>query len=358
MEKSAAMKSTEKPLLVKYRNKLYDITDFAHKHPGGIGTLGKLDNMDITHHFSAMPPHSPAAKYLMKEYRVTNAPETEQNGKVSNGIHLNGHNYHHRGKEANNNGDLHTALDDIDDSMEYLVDWSSAMIPQIANLGSNYVEWVNKPVDRPLRLFGPWYLEMCTKTPWYIVPLFWIPIIIYLVIRGSKDVALMTNESQPLQILLSFGTGVIVWTLLEYSLHRWVFHMDTKEMGKIFATFHFLIHGLHHKVPFDPYRLVFPPVPAMIIVSFLYPPIRLLFQTYSFVVLAGGISGYVIYDMIHFYLHYGSPSGGHLYFMKRYHYQHHFVHHDRGFGISSSVWDDIFGTKIILRRLKYILKWK
>lgn len=41
-------------------------------------------------------------------------------------------------------------------------------------------------------------------------------------------------------------------------------------------------------------------------------------------------SGYLAYDMIHYYIHYGSPSGGHLYHMKRYHYQHHFVHHDLG----------------------------
>lgn len=34
--------------------------------------------------------------------------------------------------------------------------------------------------------------------------------------------------------------------------------------------------------------------------------------------------------MIHYYIHYGSPNGGHLYHMKRYHYQHHFVHHDLG----------------------------
>lgn len=61
--------------------------------------------------------------------------------------------------------------------------------------------------------------------------------------------------------------------------------------------------------------------------------------------------------MIHYYIHYGSPSNGYLYNLKRYHYQHHFVHHDKGFGISSPMWDIVFGTKIILRKLKYLLKW-
>jgi 4-hydroxysphinganine ceramide fatty acyl 2-hydroxylase len=40
--------------------------------------------------------------------------------------------------------------------------------------------------------------------------------------------------------------------------------------------------------------------------------------------------GYLIYDMMHYYVHYGSPRRGHLYTMKRYHYQHHFAHHEKG----------------------------
>lgn len=49
--------------------------------------------------------------------------------------------------------------------------------------------------------------------------------------------------------------------------------------------------------------------------------------------------GYLIYDMIHYYLHYGSPStkgvlNKYLYHIKRYHYQHHFVHHDKGMTIT------------------------
>jgi len=36
--------------------------------------------------------------------------------------------------------------------------------------------------------------------------------------------------------------------------------------NKIYLTFHFLLHGQHHKVPFDKGRLVFPPVPAAMLV--------------------------------------------------------------------------------------------
>ena len=59
------------------------------------------------------------------------------------------------------------------------------MLAQIHKLGDKYTEWVNKPVDRNLRLFGPNYLEILTFTPWY-VPLLWIPIILYLIDYGVK----------------------------------------------------------------------------------------------------------------------------------------------------------------------------
>jgi hypothetical protein len=42
-------------------------------------------------------------------------------------------------------------------------------------------------------------------------------------------------------------------------------------------------------------------------------------------------TGYTAYDLIHYYLHYGSPNdGSYLYNMKRYHNQHHFTHHESG----------------------------
>jgi hypothetical protein len=53
-----------------------------------------------------------------------------------------------------------------------------------------------------------------------------------------------------------------------------------------------------------------------------------LFSVQSVVML---FTGYVTYDLMHFYLHYGSPKdGSYLYYMKRYHNQHHFTHYESG----------------------------
>lgn len=69
------------PFLVYYDQGVYDLTDFAHKHPGGRNTLSGLHNRDIAKRLQAAPPHSPAAMYLMQEYRVANKADINNNSK-------------------------------------------------------------------------------------------------------------------------------------------------------------------------------------------------------------------------------------------------------------------------------------
>ncbi|KAF9587423.1 hypothetical protein IFM89_002604, partial [Coptis chinensis] len=58
----------------------------------------------------------------------------------------------------------------------------------------------------------------------------------------------------------------------------------------------------------------------------------------------GGLLGYVIYDCTHYYLHHGQPSNDVHKHLKRYHLNHHFRIQDKGFGITSALWDRVFGT--------------
>lgn len=81
-----------------------------------------------------------------------------------------------------------------------------------------------------------------------------------------------------------------MWSIVEYVLHRYVFHMDTRKLGATGKVFHFMLHGLHHKVPTDPYRLVFPPIPALMIATTIYHLLGSVF-VYPRLVLAGGLSG-------------------------------------------------------------------
>lgn len=84
--------------------------------------------------------------------------------------------------------------------------------------------------------------------------------------------------------------------------------------------------------PFDGARLVFPPGLASLVVGGFYLLLcRTLPEILGTSVFVGGLYGYVVYDMIHYYLHYGSPKrGSYMYGLKAYHIKHHFEHQRAG----------------------------
>lgn len=306
----------------------YNITDFVYKHPGGTNYLRPFQGKEITKNMIDHY-HTNSAFYMMREYKV---------------------------------GGRETKDDMNSEDLEKLVDWSKPMVAQIRNLGPRYMEWVNAPVDRPLILFGSKYVEMLTMTPWYMVPLVWIPVIAYLLYHESGNFSNSHLGGWPsfIPVIASVLLGIVLWTLIEYMLHRYVFHLSVPENSKFIIYIHFLLHGLHHKVPFDHYRLVFPPFPAAILGYTIYTlVIEVLFpSSMKLLVLSGGLTGYLIYDMIHFYLHYGNPKdGSYIYKMKRYHNHHHFTDPQNGFGISSMEWDRVFRTTLHLRELKKAINW-
>jgi sterol desaturase/sphingolipid hydroxylase (fatty acid hydroxylase superfamily) len=137
--------------------------------------------------------------------------------------------------------------------------------------------------------------------------------------------------------------GYLMWTLFEYWLHRLVFHFEP-EAG-IGARLHWIIHGVHHDHPNDPLRLVMPPsvsVPlGAIIIALLY------LATGSHVAPglgAGFVTGYLVYDMTHYYLHHFRARGRLGRTLRELHMRHHFQDDTRGFGISAPYWDAAFGT--------------
>ena len=134
------------------------------------------------------------------------------------------------------------------------MDWSKPMLWQVARVGALYKEWVHTPVHRPLRLFHSDYIELLTKCPWWVIPIVWIPFSFYmcsLALTGAHPIIPWLSAGypiSPIMLVALLPLGVLIWTLIEYSLHRFVFHLDPPPKSPRWMTFHFLIHGLHHKV--------------------------------------------------------------------------------------------------------------
>ena len=183
----------------------------------------------------------------------------------------------------------------------------------------DYLQFINEPkhLINPIRdviLFENPYIEMFTKTPWWMIPLCWAWPVYYF---------LSTSDLSSPITLAYFLFGFLVWTFGEYMLHRFVFHGEDYWLPNhpMILAHHFLIHGIHHAFPMDRYRLVFPPLPGYLIMYvFFVIPLRAIFPLeYSGAVIAGNMTMYVLYDMIHYFMHHSSPKNVYWKDLKKYH---------------------------------------
>jgi dihydroceramide fatty acyl 2-hydroxylase len=137
--------------------------------------------------------------------------------------------------------------------------------------------------------------------------------------------------------------GYAMWTLFEYWLHRVVFHFEP-EAG-LGARLHWIIHGIHHEHPNDPMRLVMPPSVSIPLGAAVFGAMYLIFSgRYAPGLGAGFFAGYLVYDMLHYYLHHFRPRGRLGRMLRERHMRHHFQDDTRGFGISAPYWDEVFRT--------------
>lgn len=129
--------------------------------------------------------------------------------------------------------------------------------------------------------------------------------------------------------------GVMLWTFLEYILHRFVLHKVEP-----FKTW----HGRHHT---RPRALILAPtlLSSGLIVLLIFTPIfflsGVLFAT-AFTV--GLLIGYFVYALMHHAIHHWPVDWRYLHNKKRSHALHHMQSVPANFGVTSSFWDRIFGS--------------
>ncbi len=199
--------------------------------------------------------------------------------------------------------------------------------------------------DESPRMFANDTLDYFSRAHPVMVPIVFVPIVLYFAYS-----ALVVHQLEFLHILGLVFAGVFVWTCFEYFLHRYLFHLqiDT-DFGK---RLHFMIHGCHHDFPNDSLRLVIPTSASLFLAALTY------WMFYGFIVaLFGGtvgmlhaffasfVAGYITYDMMHYATHYGKFKNKWFRTIQKNHLDHHYVDHDKGFGLSNVFWDRVFGTE-------------
>jgi dihydroceramide fatty acyl 2-hydroxylase len=172
-----------------------------------------------------------------------------------------------------------------------------------------------------------------------------LPAVLYLpLVAFCLYVAIQTHHVPWGRLVLQVLAGYVAWTLVEYWLHRLVFHLPI--VGPKTARVGFLIHGVHHDYPWDETRLVFPPGASLALCGLTYLGFRaLLGEDALYGPLAGFVLGYVIYDEVHWYVHAHQPTSRFGRWLRREHFIHHFKEPTTRFGVSCPWLDYVFGTR-------------
>ncbi len=187
------------------------------------------------------------------------------------------------------------------------------------------------------RLFRNKYLEFFTKAhPGFIFSIY-IPAIGLLLLFSKIDLGFSTLKLTGLLL-----AGLFFWTLTEYILHRFIFHYKpTTATGKRIS---YLFHGNHHEFPRDKNRLFMPPIPSVIISSMFLMSFYVVIENNAFAFFSGFMLGYLIYGSMHYAIHAWNPPFKWMKGLWRNHELHHYKHADKGFGVSSTLWDHLFCT--------------
>lgn len=189
-------------------------------------------------------------------------------------------------------------------------------------------------------MFKSDFVDFFSRTHALIVPILFVPAAGFCFWYGLS----VAEVSVGLSVALA-AVGFLVWTLAEYWLHRTFFHWVPP--GKIGEKMHFVVHGVHHTWPKDKYRLVMPPaVSISLFFLFLGAFTLILGGELVWPFQCGFVLGYMTYDMTHYYVHHFTPKNTYLLNLKKHHMLHHHKYPEKGFGVSSKLWDVVFGTKI------------
>lgn len=193
-------------------------------------------------------------------------------------------------------------------------------------------------LDASPRLFESDLLDKLSRVHHLTPVIVYTPVILGLVFYSLSSVGAGL-------LLAGLVIGYVAWTLTEYLGHRYLFHTVFPLPFGLGPRFQFLIHGVHHIYPNDPLRLVMPPLLSAPIMLIALAIIRPLFgASFCWPVLAGFMTGYVIYDCVHYWTHHGQPTSEFGKLVKRLHMLHHFRDAEKGFGVHAIWWDYVFGT--------------
>jgi sterol desaturase/sphingolipid hydroxylase (fatty acid hydroxylase superfamily) len=132
---------------------------------------------------------------------------------------------------------------------------------------------------------------------------------------------------------LIFVAGMFAWTLLEYVIHG--------VLGHVYRTFVTRLHEVHHRDP----RAVFA-LGAWVPVALVIGSLWFHFGAAPGVIFLCGVgAGFAGYEFVHYRIHFFRPVCKVEERLRARHLAHHFKEPDAIFGVTTRLWDVLFGTE-------------
>ena len=195
------------------------------------------------------------------------------------------------------------------------------------------------------QLFKNGTLEYLTKTHPLVIWGMYLPVLILL-----PYYSISALELDSVKVFSLFLGGMFFWTFFEYIMHRFVFHhIAHTDKGK---KLNYILHGNHHEYPRDRERLFMPAAPSLILAAVVFTLMYGALGQNVFPFFPGFMFGYLVYGTMHYAIHAWSPPYKWMKGLWRNHHLHHYKQDGKGFGVSSTLWDHVFGTMFDLKNEK------
>ena len=199
------------------------------------------------------------------------------------------------------------------------------------------MELKNKPHTKGTKKFDNKIIERLSRTHIAIPLVIFSVISIGLMVYGFDKSYINVYNAVPL-----FLAGLLVFSLVEYLMHRYLFHLSPKT--KKAEKFAYTVHGVHHDYPKDKDRLAMPIPLSITLATLFFLFYRLLMGDLVYAFLPGFLMGYASYLWVHYMVHAFQPPKNFWKVLWVHHGIHHYKDPGNAFGVSSPLWDYIFGT--------------
>jgi sterol desaturase/sphingolipid hydroxylase (fatty acid hydroxylase superfamily) len=145
-------------------------------------------------------------------------------------------------------------------------------------------------------------------------------------------------------LVAMIGGGVALWSLLEYGFHRFLLHarFQNPTLNDVVNASHLR----HHHSPRDRdiilVQLPFALTTSVIVYSVLWALTRNAFEASALI--SGIWLGFLYYEAVHYRVHMSLSHSPLLQQQRRAHFYHHFSNSEKCYGVTSPIWDYVFGT--------------